>query len=194
MNETSIPLVTLVGPPNSGKTTLFNLLSGKNFKTVNYPGSTIEYNATKFQQKYNIEANLLDSPGIISLVPNSPDEQVTIDSLYNHPKFGQPKLIVVTADASQLSRHLLLVKQLLNSNFNVIVAITMNDILNKKGFRILKGRLSELLNCPVSLINGRTGEGLDELIPLIKFDLLSLWRLLAKTLKNVNPLYMQRKY
>ena len=171
MSEINLPLITLVGPPNSGKTTLFNLLSGKNFKTVNYPGSTIEYNATNFRQKFGIEANLLDSPGIISLVPNSPDEQVTVDSLYNHPKFGEPKLIVVTADASQLSRHLLLVKQLLNSNFNVIVAITMFDILNKKGFRILKSKLSEVLNCPVSIINGRTGEGLEELITLIKFDL-----------------------
>lgn len=174
MNNTileQLPLITLVGPPNSGKTTLFNYLSGKNFKTVNYPGSTIEYNATKFQDRHGINANLLDSPGIISLVPNSPDEQVTVNSLYNHPKFGAPKQIIVTVDASQLSRHLLLAKQLLNSNFNVIVAITMFDILNKKGYRILKGELSEKLGCPVSIINGRTGEGIDDLLSLIKFDL-----------------------
>jgi len=165
------PLITLVGPPNSGKTTLFNFLSGKNFKTVNYPGSTIEYNATNFQQKYGINANLLDSPGIISLVPNSPDEQVTIDSLYTHPKFGIPKLIIVTADASQLSRHLLLVQQLKQSNFNVIVAVTMIDILHKKGFRILREEFSDLIGCPIIKINGRTGEGVDNLVLQIKSDL-----------------------
>jgi ferrous iron transport protein B len=162
------PLITLVGPPNAGKTTLFNQLSGKNYKTVNYPGSTIEYNVTKFQEKFNIQANLLDSPGIISLVPNSPDEQITVDSLYDHPKFGRPNLIIVTVDSSQLSRHLLLVKQLLNSNFNVIVALTMIDILFKKGYKIKIISLIERLGCPVVTINGRTGEGIDSLISTVK--------------------------
>lgn len=129
-----LPLITLVGPPNSGKTTLFNHLSGKNYKTVNYPGSTIEYNTSAFQGKYNFNATLLDSPGIVSLVPNSPDEVITVDSLYEHPKYGRPQLVIVTADASQLSRHLLLVKQLLSSNFKVILALTMIDILSKKKY------------------------------------------------------------
>ncbi|WP_407930940.1 FeoB small GTPase domain-containing protein, partial [Ignavibacterium album] len=128
-----IPLITLVGPPNSGKTTLFNYLSGKNFKTVNYPGSTVEYYTCKMQDKFNIEANLLDSPGIISLNPNSPDEEVTVNSLYNHPEYGTPDLIIVTADASQLSRHLLLTKQLLTAGFKVILVLTMKDLLEKKG-------------------------------------------------------------
>lgn len=177
MNKRNIdnkPLITLVGPPNSGKTTLFNHLSGKNFKTVNYPGSTIEYNATTFQDKFGIEANLLDSPGIISLVPNSPDEQVTVDSLYDHPKFGVPKLIIVTSDASQLSRHLLLVKQLKSSNFNVILVVTMVDILDKKNLKIKRTALSELIGCPTILLNGRTGEGLDNLIAQIKSELQKL--------------------
>ncbi|PID60332.1 MAG: ferrous iron transport protein B [Ignavibacteriae bacterium] len=168
---TKSQLVTLVGPPNSGKTTLFNQLSGKNVKTVNYPGSTIEYNSTQFQNKFNIEAILLDSPGIISLVPNSPDEQVTVDSLFEHPVHGTPKLIIATVDASQLSRHLLLVKQLLNANFNVIIAVTMIDILAKKNLRILKNELAELMECNVVFINGRTGEGIESLVSLIKSEL-----------------------
>ena len=105
------PLVTLVGPPNSGKTSLFNLLSGKNYKTVNYPGSTVEYSTSRFLDKYKINAEILDSPGIISLIPNSPDEKVSIDSLYDHPRFGSPHLIIITIDTSQLSRHLLLAIQ-----------------------------------------------------------------------------------
>ncbi len=167
-----LPLITLVGPPNSGKTTLFNFLSGKNFKTVNYPGSTVEYNTARFHNRFGINANLLDSPGIISLVPGSPDEQVTIDSLYSHPTLGRPKLIIATVDASQLSRHLLLVKQLLKSNFRVIIAVTMYDILNKKGFRILKNEFSEMIESPVVFLNGRTGKGTDELISTVKSELL----------------------
>lgn len=174
MIETALetkPLITLVGPPNSGKTTLFNQLSGKNFKTANYPGSTIEYNVTNFRSTYGIEAHLLDSPGIISLVPNSPDEQVTIDSLYLHPKYGKPNLVVATIDASQISRHLLLVKQLLKSNFRVIIALTMQDILHKKGYRILLNEFSQIINCPIIAINGRTGEGIDDLILTLKAEL-----------------------
>ncbi len=166
-----LPLITLVGPPNSGKTTLFNYLSGKNFKTVNYPGSTVEYNAASFHSRFSIAGNLLDSPGIISLVPGSPDEQITVDSLYSHPIFGRPKLIIAAVDASQLSRHLLLVKQLLKSNFRVIIAVTMCDILKKKGFRILRNEFSEMIDSPVVLINGRTGEGTDELIATVKSEL-----------------------
>lgn len=175
-----IPLITLVGPPNSGKTTLFNYLSGKNFKTVNYPGSTVEYYTCKMQDKFNIEANLLDSPGIISLNPNSPDEEVTVNSLYNHPEFGIPDLVIVTADASQLSRHLLLTKQLLDSGFNVLLVLTMKDLLEKKGLKVNTDKLSKLLRCDVVMVNGRTGFGIDELVK--KID---------KNLKNLKPVSKQ---
>lgn len=92
--QEQLPVITLVGPPNSGKTTLFNLLSGKNIKTVNYPGSTVEYSTSKIQRKFGINAMLLDSPGIISLNANSPDEKVAINSLYDHPDYGSPELLL----------------------------------------------------------------------------------------------------
>lgn len=171
MNVTSsqkLKLITLVGPPNSGKTTLFNLLSGKNFKTVNYPGSTVEYSTCKIQSKYGIDADLLDSPGIISLNPNSPDEEVSVDSLYNHPLYGIPNILIVTVDASQISRHLLLTKQLLTSGFNTIVAVTMNDILAKKGFSVDEKILEQQLNCRVIKVDGRSGDGVDRLISCLK--------------------------
>src|SRR5690606_32229523 len=160
----ALPLVTLVGPPNSGKTTLFNYLSGKNFKTVNYPGATVEYSISKFLTRFNINANLLDSPGIISLIPSSPDEQVSIDALYSHPNLGKPDIVVVTVDASQLSRHLLLDKQIIDSGFNVIIALTMTDLLARKGFRVSEAALSFELGCPVVSVDGRTGNGHSELI------------------------------
>ncbi|MFZ1291753.1 MAG: ferrous iron transport protein B [Melioribacteraceae bacterium] len=170
MKETLIAtqsLITLVGPPNSGKTTLFNLLSGKNFKTVNYPGSTIEYNSSSFLSKFNIDATLLDSPGIISLIPSSPDEEITVNSLYEHPKFGIPNIVIVTVDSSQLSRHLLLVKQLLASNFRVIIVLTMTDILMKKGFTISHTKLEEKIGCNVVKIDGRNGNGIENLISVV---------------------------
>lgn len=168
---TELPLITLVGPPNSGKTTLFNYLSGKNFKTVNYPGSTVEYSTAKILSKYNIKADLLDSPGIISLNPGSPDEEVSVNSLYNHPKLGSPDLVIVTVDASQITRHLFLAKQLSLAGFRLIVAVTMLDLLNKRNLTLSQSKLSKELKCDVVLIDGRTGKGVDELINLIKKNL-----------------------
>jgi ferrous iron transport protein B len=165
--ENKIPLITLVGQPNSGKTTLFNYLSGKKYKTVNYPGSTVEYSISKILGKFSVNANILDSPGIISLIPSSPDEKISVDSLYSHPKFGSPDIIAVTVDASQLSRHLFLVKQLIEANFKVIVVLTMLDILHKKEFEISENKLSSILNCRVVPINGVSGKGIDNLLKAI---------------------------
>ena len=181
MRETSLrspkrksTLVTLVGPPNSGKTTLFNYLSGQKAKTVNYPGSTIEYSVSKFLKAYDIKAKLLDSPGIISLLPDSPDEKLSVDYLFHHPKFGSPDLIIITVDSSQLSRHLFLVKQIIDTNAKVIVALTMSDILRKKGYDISIDRLSKLLNCDVVKIDGRNGDGVERLTEIVKKNLKTL--------------------
>jgi ferrous iron transport protein B len=167
----ALPLITLVGPPNSGKTTLFNFLSGQNFKTVNYPGATVEYSISRFQEKFNLEANLLDSPGIISLLPSSPDEQVSINALFEHPRLGIPDVVIATADASQLSRHLYLVKQLKECGFNVILALTMADLLEKKGFRIDEKKLEEEIGCSVISVDPRTGKGHEKLFDILNHQL-----------------------
>ncbi len=165
------PLINLVGPPNSGKTTLFNIFSGKHFKTVNYPGSTVEYSSSDFLDKFNINAKILDSPGLISLNANSPDEEVAIESLFNQPNNGIPDLILVTADASQITRHLLLTKQLIEAGFKVILVLTMIDILNRKNLKVNTSLLSEILGIDVVAVNGRTEEGIDELTVKIKENL-----------------------
>ena len=163
-------LITLVGPPNSGKTTLFNFLSGKKHKTVNYPGSTIEYHISAMLGKYGLDASLMDSPGIVSMVPHSPDEEVTINNLFEHPQYGKPSVIVVTVDVSQFSRHLLLLKQILACGFNVVAALTMNDIIESKGFSLDVKKLEDLLGCKAVKIDPRSGKGIDELTEYIKFS------------------------
>jgi len=166
-----VPLITLVGPPNSGKTTLFNILSGKNYKTANYPGSTVEYYTSRVLAKYNLSAELLDSPGIVSLFPESIDEKISVDSLYSHPTLGIPDLIISTVDACQLSRHLLLPKQLISSGFNVIIVVTMNDILAKRGLKVSEIKLKNALSCDVVVINGRSKQGIEKLIETISLNL-----------------------
>lgn len=166
-----IPFITLAGPPNSGKTTLFNYLSGKNYKTVNYPGATVEYSVARLLNKFNISANLLDSPGIVSLSANSPDEKISIDAIFNHPLYGHPEIVVVTVDSSQLSRHLLLVKQLKSCGFNLVVALTMNDLLKKKKLAISLSKLRIILDCEVIQIDGRNGDGINNLLATISDQL-----------------------
>jgi ferrous iron transport protein B len=166
--DKKIPLITLLGHPNSGKTTLFNYLSGRKYKTVNYPGSTVEYSISSFLNKFEVNANILDSPGIISLIPCSPDEKLSVQYVYNHPKHGNTDIAIVTVDASQLSRHLLLVKQLIECNFKVIIALTMVDVLNKKGIDISTKKLSEFMGCDVVKIDGRDGEGVNDLLKTLR--------------------------
>lgn len=167
----TVPVITLVGPPNSGKTTLFNAISGQNYKTVNYPGATVEYSISTVLKNYNINAKIIDSPGIISLIPNSQDERVAVDSLFDVPNYGPPDLVITTVDASQLSRHLFLVKQLIESNFRVILALTMTDILHKKGLDISTTILSKNLGCDVVVVDARKKKNIDELIRAIEKNL-----------------------
>lgn len=162
--QNNLPVVALVGMPNSGKTTLFNTLTGSNFKTSNYPGATVEYSIGRLVSKYNFAAYIMDSPGIISLNPGSPDEDVTVDGIFNHPKFGMPDVVIVSCDVTQLSRQLFLVKQVIDAGFKAIVALTMNDLLDKKELDVNVKKLSEILGTPVIKINSTTKQGIDELI------------------------------
>ncbi len=162
--DSVLPVIALIGMPNSGKTTLFNALTGSNFKTSNYPGATVEYSIGRLMERYNFGAHIMDSPGIISLNPSSPDEDVTIDGLFNHPKFGLPDVVIVSCDCTQLSRQLFLVKQVIDTGFKTVVALTMNDLLDKKGLEVSVEKLSEILNTPVIKINSKKREGIDDLI------------------------------
>lgn len=179
-------LISLVGPPNSGKTTIFNYLSGQNYRTVNYPGATVEYSSSDFLKSFDIDAKLLDTPGIISLTPSSPDEKVTVDSFFSHPEFGVADLVLITVDSSQLSRHLFLVEQIIQSGFKVIVILTMTDILHSKDHDISEKKLSEFLGFYIVKVDGRNGNGLDNLVDAIKLNLYKY--------KNSNSEIIKKKF
>lgn len=164
-------IVALVGSPNSGKTTLFNWLTGSKFKTVNYPGATVDYSVGRTHERYGQGVAVMDTPGTYSLEPKSPDERVTLDALYSHPLFGVADLVVSVVDATQLSRHLLVTKQLIESGFRVVVAITMEDLMRERSEDIDCKKLALELGCQVVLINGRLGGGVQDLIDAVRAEL-----------------------
>jgi ferrous iron transport protein B len=176
------PVITLVGQPNSGKTTLFNVLTNSNYKTSNYPGATVEFSTGNLILKYNFQAVVLDSPGIISINPRSPDEIVTIKALYDHPNYGIPELIIVTVDCTQISRQLFLARQLIEAGFSTIVAITMHDLLTRKNLDIDIKKLEAEIGCPVVIVNSRQKTGIDELV-LKSIELINNKRLFG--IKNI---------
>lgn len=160
----------LVGSPNSGKTTLYNWLTGSKSKTVNYPGSTVEYNLGSLRpalsEKFDgAEIHFVDTPGVYSLSPKSDDELVTHDVLFNTQKrIEKINGVVVVLDATQLSRHLLIAKQVAESGYPVIFAITMRDLIEKEEAKIDLELFKSELSPNVVLFDGVLGRGLNELI------------------------------
>lgn len=150
--------IILVGSPNSGKTTLFNRLTGLSAKTVNYPGSTVDLHSGRLIDNPSI--TVIDTPGVYSLVPRSPDEAVTVRALRENgfhsngqDSESEIETIVAVIDASQLSRQLALAQQVKKfaelNRIPVIIAITMLDLLRKSGESIDLDRLSKELGLPV---------------------------------------------
>jgi len=161
--------VALVGSPNSGKTTLYNRITSSAHSTVNYPGSTVDYSYGTLTKKYGEDAfPVLDTPGTYSLFPKSPDEKVTTDIVYHYPSLGYAKVVVATVDLSQISRQMLVVFQLLEAKFQVVVALTMRDIYGVDAAKINLAKLEKTIGCPVALVSGVSGEGVEDLIEKIQ--------------------------
>jgi ferrous iron transport protein B len=152
--------VALVGSPNSGKTSLFNWMTGLRFKTVNYPGSTVESHRGKTLPVYGVNFEVIDTPGIYSLVPSSRDEEVTLDILRREDL----DRVILVLDALQLKRQLLLALQLRELDIPFSVALTMNDLAEKAKKSLHLPALSEILDAPVAVVDGRLGGGVKELV------------------------------
>ncbi|NLM52251.1 MAG: ferrous iron transport protein B [Firmicutes bacterium] len=156
-------IVALAGNPNTGKSTVFNSLTGLKQHTGNWPGKTV----TNAQGKYTYDGDkyiLIDLPGTYSLLANSVEEQIARDFIC----FGQPHVTVVVADATCLERNLNLVLQIMEITDKVILCVNLMDEARKKGIHVNLNKLSTLLGIPVVGTAARTGEGLLELKETIK--------------------------
>jgi len=159
--------VWLAGNPNSGKTSLFNRLTGLHQKVGNYPGVTVEQHSGRMPLPQGGTAELVDLPGIYSLFPETEDEQVAFQLLMEQtvssPATSSTTRVVVVADASTLRRNLLLITQLSDLNMPCILVLNKSDVADTAGIHIDIPALSAALGMPVVATNARTGEGIDQL-------------------------------
>ncbi|HEY4651745.1 MAG TPA: ferrous iron transport protein B [Pontibacter sp.] len=155
----AVARVALVGNPNSGKTSLFNQLTGLNQKVGNFPGVTVDKKTGTCHLTTTQKVQIIDLPGTYSLYPKSLDERVIIDLLYDHTAAHYPDLVIVTADASNLKRNLLLFTQLADLKIPAILALNMVDVAEQEGVQIDVPALQRGLGVPVIPMNARKGIG-----------------------------------
>src|SRR5690606_6160689 len=155
--------IALVGNPNSGKTSLFNALTGLNQKVGNFPGVTVDKKLGTTQLPNGIKAKVIDLPGTYSLYPKSADEYVAYELLLNPRGAYVPDVIVVVVDATMLQRNLLFCSQIIDLTHPVVVALTMVDLAEASGITVDVDALADFLNVPVVPLNPRRGQGTVEL-------------------------------
>ena len=151
-------MIALAGNPNTGKSTVFNYLTGLKQHTGNWPGKTVCTARGDFSHK-DINYSLIDLPGTYSLFPLSQEEIVARDFIC----FGNPDAVIVVCDSTCIERNLNLLFQVMELTDNVILCLNLLDEAKKKGIEINKSKLEEILGIPVVLTAARSGYGMDEL-------------------------------
>lgn len=157
------PRIVLIGNPNSGKSSLFNQLTGLNQKIGNFPGVTVDKKSGFSRISEDLLAEIVDLPGCYSVYPRAYDERVVFDILSNPDSKDYPDLAVVVVDLSNLKRNLLLFTQVKDLDIPVILALNMVDIAEKSGQKIDIETLEKEFNTPVVAINARKGQGIQKL-------------------------------
>ena len=164
-DATDVLRLALVGNPNTGKTTLFNALTGLRQRVGNFAGVTVERVEGTFRSATGRRVSCLDLPGSYSLSASSPDEQIALEVLLGRATDGwRPDVIVVVVDATQLERNLFLASQVLELGRPVVVALNQMDAAESKGLRIDVPELIDALGVPVVPIVARRSQGLDALL------------------------------
>jgi ferrous iron transport protein B len=152
-------LVALIGPPNVGKSTLFNRLTGLRQKTANYPGVTVEYRTGRFRKT---DVEIIDLPGIWDMSPESEDERIAVDALRGElPGLRKPDAVLVVLDATQLLRQLPFAQQILALKLPTMIVINMADVLDRRSGHLDPLALAERLRAPVALVSATDGRSMD---------------------------------
>ncbi|RZK49445.1 MAG: ferrous iron transport protein B [Pedobacter sp.] len=173
--------IALVGNPNTGKSTLFNLLTGLNQKVGNFPGITVDKKVGFFKMPAGStyqQAEVIDLPGAYSLYPKSKDESIVFEVLADPKNASHPDLIVLVADATNLRRNLLLYTQVADLGIPTILVLNMTDMAQKEGIAIDTDKLAERLGIQVMAISARSKTGIDQL---------------KQAIANYNPIATQTK-
>ncbi len=155
--------IALVGNPNTGKSTLFNLLTGLNQKIGNFPGITVDKKIGFCKLSETTTAEIVDLPGTYSLYPKSKDESIVFEVLAykNNPSY--PDVVVLVADATNLRRNLLLYTQVADLGLPILLVLNMTDMAHKEGIHINVNKLSERLGIQVVAMSARKNDGLKTL-------------------------------
>jgi len=164
MNDapTNRHVIALAGNPNTGKSSIFNMLTGAKQHVGNWPGKTVERVDGRFTQDGE-DFDLVDLPGTYSLNASSPEEMIARDFLVG----GEPDAAVVVVDAANLERNLYLAIQVLEIGVPTVVAVNMSDVARSRGLEINLRVLADRLEAPAVATVARTGKGLDELREMI---------------------------
>src|SRR5688500_17213068 len=161
--------VALAGNPNSGKTTIFNALTGLRQKVANYPGVTVEKKTGRCKLPDGSWADVIDLPGTYSLISRSPDEHIAMEVLRGlRPDTPAPDVVVVVVDASNLQRNLYLVSQMIELGRPMVVALNMTDVAERRGIRVSAETLSRELGVPVVPVVGHKHRGIEQLKAAIR--------------------------
>jgi ferrous iron transport protein B len=154
-------LIAIIGPPNCGKSTLFNRLTGLRQKVGNYPGVTVEQRTGRMQCSGGW-VEFVDLPGISSLTSHSDEERVTLDVLYGRMTgLRRPDAVLLVLDSTALDRHLPLAALVLGLGLPTLLALNMSDELSHRGGALDEAQLSAQLGIPVQLISAKYGDGVD---------------------------------
>ncbi len=159
--------VALIGNPNTGKTSLFNILTGLNQKVGNYPGITVDKKVGTTKLSAKVKADVIDLPGSYSLNPSSLDEDIAVKVLSDKQNANYPNVVVVVADVENLKRNLLLYTQVKDLGIPTILAINMEDQMKARGITIDTETLEKDLETKIALISSKRNKGIYKLKELI---------------------------
>lgn len=168
MTRHSILKIALAGKPNSGKSSLFNQLTGLNQKIGNFPGVTVDKRTGICYLDEHTQAEIIDLPGTYSLYPRTLDEKVVAEIFADKKSNSYPDRVVLVADATNLKNCMLLLTQLIDLKLPTVLALNMMDLAAQSGQSIDIKAMESNLKVPIVMINARTGQGIDELKRVLK--------------------------